>query len=86
MLKLTAASFNGSAKTAAKGIRHYRENGVANLRDRSSHPLCSPRQTSAAIVAQIERLPRLRWNVWRIAHELQLSRATVSRVLRTVWD
>jgi len=85
-LKLATANFNGSAKTAAKWVRRYRENVVADLRDRSSRPLCLPVQPSTVIVAQIERLRHLRWNGWRIAHELQLSRATVSRVLRAVWD
>jgi len=81
-LKLAAASFNVSAKTAAKWVRRYRANGVADLRDRSSRPHRSPRQTDMAMVAQVERLRRLRWNGWRIARELALSRATVSRILR----
>ena len=54
---------------------------MADLRDRTSRPLCSTRQTSTAIVAQIERLRRLRWNGWRIAHELELRRGTVISVL-----
>jgi transposase InsO family protein len=81
-LKLAAASFNVSAKTAAKWVHRYRASGVAGLRDRSSHPHCSPRQTGTVIVAQVEHLRRLRWNGWRIARELALSRATVSRILR----
>ena len=80
-LKRAAASFNVSAKTAAKWVRRYRENGVADLRDRSSRPHCCSRQTDAAIVTQVEQLRRLRWNGWRIARELTLSRATVSRIL-----
>jgi len=81
-LKLAAARFNVSAKTAAKWVRRYREHGVDDLRDRSSRPRCSPRQTAAATIAQVEQLRRLRWNGWRIARELALSRATVSRILR----
>jgi len=81
-LKLAAASFNVSAKTAAKWVRRFREHGLAGLRDRSSRPHRCPRQTDAAIVTQVEQLRRLRWNGWRIARELALSRATVSRVLR----
>ncbi len=80
-LKLAAASFNVSAKTAAKWVYRYRASGVADLRDRSSRPHCSPRQTGPAIVTQVEHLRRLRWNGWRIARELALSRATVSRIL-----
>ncbi len=81
-LKLAAASFNVSAKTAAKWVHRYRASGVADLRDRSSRPHCSPRRTGPAIVTQVEHLRRLRWNGWRIARELALSRATVSRILR----
>jgi len=80
-LKLAAASFNVSARTAAKWVHRYRFGGVADLRDRSSRPRCSPRQTGPAIVTQVEHLRRLRWNGWRIARELALSRATVSRIL-----
>ena len=61
-LKLAAASFNVSAKTAAKWVRRYRANGVADLRDRSSRPHRSPRQTDMAMVAQVERLRRLGLN------------------------
>jgi len=81
-LKLAAASFNVSARTAAKWVRRYRAGGVADLWDRSSRPRCSPRQTAPALIAQVEQLRRLRYNGWRIARELALSRATVSRVLR----
>jgi transposase InsO family protein len=81
-LKLAAASFNVSARTAAKWVRRYREHGAAGMPDRSSRPFRSPRQTGRAIVAQVEQLRRLRWNGWRIARQLDLSRATVSRILR----
>src|SRR5665213_2320813 len=64
-LKLAAASFNVSARTAAKWVRRYREHGTAGMPDRSSRPLRCPRQTGAAIVAQVEQLRRLRWNGWR---------------------
>jgi len=81
-LKLAAASFNVSAKTAAKWVCRYREHGVADLRDRSSRPRRSPQQTGATMIARIEQLRRMRWNGWRIARELALSRATISRILR----
>ena len=42
-LKLAAASFGVSAKTAAKWVRRYREWGRAGLRDRSSRPQRMPR-------------------------------------------
>ncbi len=52
-LKLAAASFNVSAKTAAKWVRRYREQGVAGLADRSSRPQRLHRPTSSQ---QIERV------------------------------
>ena len=81
-LKVAAAAFNVSARTAAKWVRRYRENGSAALRDLSSRPHRSPRQTSSSLLERVLALRRLRWNGWRIAHELKLSRATVSRLLR----
>jgi transposase InsO family protein len=81
-LKLAAARFNVSAKTAAKWVRRYRELGRAGLGDRSSRPHRSPRSTSSPLLEKVLALRRLRYNGWRIAQALGLSRATVSRVLR----
>jgi transposase InsO family protein len=81
-LKLAAANFNVSAKTAAKWVRRYREGGTAALADRSSRPRRCYRPTSPALIENVLALRRLRWNGWRIARQLRLSRATVSRVLR----
>jgi len=81
-LKLAAASFNVSAKTAAKWVRRYREQGSAGLGDRSSRPRRSPRTTSSPLQEKVLALRRLRYNGWRIAQALALSRATVSRILR----
>ena len=81
-LKSAAANFNVSPKTAAKWVRRYRERGPAGLGDRSSRPLRSPRATSFSLLERVLALRRLRYNGWRIARELGLSRATVSRVLR----
>ena len=81
-LKLAAASFNVSAKTAAKWVRRYRELGRVGLGDRSSRPHRSPRTTSSPLIERVLALRRLRYNGCRIARELGLSRATVSRVLR----
>ena len=81
-LQLAAASFNVSAKTAAKWVRRYRQQGAAGLKDRSSRPARSPRRTASSLVERVLALRRLRWNGWRIACELRLSRATVSRILR----
>jgi len=81
-LKAAAAAFKVSAKTAAKWTRRYKEPGPARLMDLSSRPHGSPRQTSSFLLERVLALRRLRWNGWRIAQELKLSRATVSRVLR----
>jgi transposase InsO family protein len=81
-LKVAAASFNVSAKTAAKWVNRYREAGAAGLGDRSSRPHRSPRTTSSTLKEKVLALRRLRYNGWRIAHALHLSRATVCRILR----
>jgi transposase len=59
-LKLAAASFNVSAKTAAKWVRRYRQWGVAGLEDRSSRPQRFRQPTSPELVCRVERLRRER--------------------------
>ena len=81
-LKAAAARFHVSAKTAAKWTRRYREGGSAVLTDRSSRPHRCFRLTSSPFIEKVLALRRLRWNGWRIARETDLSRATVSRILR----
>ena len=81
-LKAAAARFEVSARTAAKWVRRYREHGRAGLVDLSSRPHRSPRQTSSTLLEKVFALRRLRCNGWRIARDLGLSRATVSRILR----
>ncbi len=71
-----------SAKTAAKWVRRYRELGVDGLRDRSSRPQRLRQPTSPEQVRQVESLRRERWTGFRIARQVGLSRATVSRILR----
>ena len=77
-----AAEHGLSRQSAAKWVRRYREQGVAGLKDRSSRPHRSPRGTSGERIIEIERLRRQRWTGVRIAHQLGLSHATISRVLR----
>jgi transposase InsO family protein len=81
-LKEAAASFKLSRQSAAKWVRRYQQEGVAGLRDRRSRPHRSPRSTSVERVMEIERLRRERWTGVRIAQQLGLSPATISRVLR----
>ncbi len=76
-----AVRFNTTAKTVAKWVGRFRAEGVDGLRDRSSRPHSSPSQTPAATCALIEALRRQRLTGKRIAAELKVSPATVSRVL-----
>jgi transposase InsO family protein len=81
-LKEAMAEFKLSRQTAGKWVLRYRDQGVSGLRDRSSRPHRSPRSTSKERIMKIEQLRRERWTGVRIAQQLDLSRATVSRVLR----
>jgi transposase InsO family protein len=81
-LKEAEAEFKLSRQSAAKWVRRYRDHGVAGLRDRSSRPHRLPRSTSQERIMEIERLRRQRWTGVRIAQQLGLSPATVSRILR----
>jgi len=81
-LKLAAASFSVSAKTAAKWVRRWREGGRAGLADRSSRPQRMPRQTGFSLLERVLLLRRERWTGCHIAQATGLSRATVSRILR----
>ena len=81
-LKQAAACFSVSAKTAAKWVRRYREQGPEGLRDRSSRPHRLRRPTPPEQITLVEQLRRQRWTGLRIAQQTGLSRATVSRILR----
>jgi len=77
-----ALQFNISAKTVAKWVKRFRAEGVDGLQDRSSRPHSSPSQTLPATCAAVEGLRRERYTGKRIAAELGISSATVSRILR----
>ncbi len=77
-----ARQFNTTAKTVAKWVGRFREQGADGLRDRSSRPLSSPGQTAPATCDAIEALRRQRHTGKQIAMEVRVSPATVSRVLR----
>jgi transposase InsO family protein len=66
----------------AKWVDRFRKDGVEALRDRSSRPHSSPGQTPPAACAKVEALRRARYTGKQIAVELDLSAATVSRILR----
>jgi transposase len=80
-LKAAARAFHVSEKTA-KWVGRFRQFGPAGLEDVSSRPHHSPRQTPSPLLEKVFQLRRQRRNGWQIAHELKLSRATVSRILR----
>src|ERR1700744_5261627 len=77
-----ARQFNTTAKTVAKWVKRFRAEGVDGLRDRSSRPHSSPSQTSPATCEAVEALRRQRHTGKQIATEVEVSPATVSRILR----
>src|SRR5580698_2797769 len=83
-LSKTAAArqFNTTPKTVAKWVKRFRAEGVDGLRDRSSRPHSSPSQTPPATCAAVKMLRRQRHTGKQIATEVEVSPATVSRILR----
>ena len=81
-LKLAAASFNVTPKTAAKWVGRYRHLGLPGLRDRSSRPHHSPRRTAFHFVEKVLTLRRQQRPAYQIAQATGLSPATVSRILQ----
>lgn len=77
-----ARRYNTTPKTVAKWVGRFLAGGVDGLRDRSSRPLSSPGQTPLATCAAVEALRRQRYTGAQIAVEVDVSPATVSRVLR----
>lgn len=77
-----ALQFNVTAKTVAKWVKRFRDEGVDGLRDRSSRPHSLPSQTAPATCATVETLRRQRYVGKQIAAEVGISPATVSRILR----
>lgn len=80
--RAAAAAWAVSERTARKWLARFRSQGSAGLRDRSSRPRLSPRQTPATKVAVVLSLRRMRLPGFQIARQCGLSRATVSRILR----
>ena len=78
----TARKYNTTPKTVTKWVQRFRAEGVDGLRDRSSRPLSSDSQTPQATCDAVEALRRQRYTGKQIAHELGISPATVSRILR----
>lgn len=68
-------------KTVSKWCARFQAEGPAGLLDRSSRPHRLRRPTPDAIVEQIAALRRQRWTGKQIARQVDVSPATVSRVL-----
>jgi transposase InsO family protein len=77
-----ADQFNTTPKTVAKWVKRFRAEGVEGLLDRSSRPHSSPSQTPPATCEAVEALRRQRHTGKQIATEVEVSPATVSRILR----
>jgi transposase InsO family protein len=65
-----------------KWVKRFHDEGPAGLVDRSSRPHRLYRPTPQPIAERIERLRRQRWTGKQIAQAVNLSPATVSRVLK----
>lgn len=70
------------SRTARKWVTRFKEEGLAGLQDRSSRPRRLHRPTASAVVERIIALRRQRRTGKHIARDVDVSPATVSRVLR----
>jgi transposase InsO family protein len=77
-----AGKYNTTAKTVAKWVHRFRAEGVEGLRDRSSKPLSSPSQIPLSTADAVESLRRQRCTQEQIAVQLDISKASVSRILK----
>ena len=80
--RAVATALGVSERTVGKWLARYRAEGEAGLADRSSRPHAMPSATPAEIVEQIIALRRQRITGQQIAKVLDVSPATISRVLR----
>lgn len=80
--RAVAKALGISERTVAKWLARHRREGTAGLADRSSRPRHLPTLTPRAKVEQILALRRQRITGKQIAKLVELSTATVSRILR----
>jgi transposase InsO family protein len=80
--QVVASNLGVDVKTVRKWCARFQAEGPAGLLDRSSRPHRLRQPTPHAIVEQIAALRRQRWTGQQIAHQVDVSPATVSRVLR----
>ena len=71
-----------TAKVVARWVERYKAEGAAGMADRSSRPRRSPKATDRAIAERIVALRRQRFTGKHIASLVDVSPATVSRVLK----
>jgi transposase InsO family protein len=82
-IEATAERFQVDAKTVRKWCRRWLEEGGDGLKDRSSRPHRSPKQTAPARCDEVLRLRRdHRWGADRIGHVMSMPASTVQAVLR----
>lgn len=78
---VVAEEFRVDRKTVRKWVRRFLTHGLAGLVDASSRPTRSPDRIARGTAQRIVVLRRRRWTMERIARDLKVSRATVSRTL-----
>jgi transposase InsO family protein len=76
-----AEKFQVCTTTVRKWVRRFQEEGVAGMADHSSRPHRIPHQIRISLAAEIEVLRRQRCTGRQIAGQLEISKATVHRVL-----
>jgi len=77
-----ARAYDVSAKIVARWVERFKAEGRAGMADRSSRPRVMPGMTDQSVADRIVALRRQRFTGRHIAHEVDVSPATVSRVLR----
>jgi transposase InsO family protein len=82
-LRAVAAAYHVSERTVRHWLERAKENGFPpQLHDRSSVPKRQPRRTSSKLEGHILALRRQRRSYAQILSVLQVSQATISRILR----
>jgi transposase InsO family protein len=80
--KMVASDLGVDRKTVHKWCARFQTEGAAGLLDRSSRPHRLRQPTPDSVVGQIAALRRQHWTGEQIARQVDVSPATVSRVVR----
>jgi transposase len=81
-LRAAARDAGVCPRTVGKWVSRYTSEGSEGLTNRSSRPHRLRQPTSATAVEKVEELRYQRWTGRRIAAEVGISPATVSRILK----